>query len=142
MRTVVSKTEENGAPASRKSSLALALFAEFSLQDVNRPSIHRSLADHILWLIARGRLSPGDPLPAAGSLGSELGVDRATVHAAYNALVVMGVLVRRRNLPPVVIDAEKPMHHLSERLRVTMQRVAREAKALGWKRRDLTKLLG
>lgn len=51
------------------------------------------IADSIESEIARGRLRPGDRLPAVRALAQDLGVNRNTVSAAYQRLAAAGVVV-------------------------------------------------
>jgi DNA-binding transcriptional MocR family regulator len=51
------------------------------------------IADSIESEIARGRLRPGDRLPAVRALAEELGVNRNTVSAAYQRLAAVGIAV-------------------------------------------------
>ena len=51
------------------------------------------ISDSIESEIARGRLRPGDRLPAVRALAEELGVNRNTVSAAYQRLAAAGIVV-------------------------------------------------
>ena len=54
--------------------------------------MYRQLADSIRTLIARGVLQGGERLPATRELALQLGLNRATVSAAYNMLEQSGAL--------------------------------------------------
>jgi len=51
---------------------------------------------HVALLIERGRLRPGDRLPAERDLAEEVGVSRPTVRAGLHALAAMGVTESRQ----------------------------------------------
>jgi len=55
--------------------------------------LYRQLADSIRTLIERGTLQCGQRLPATRELAVQLGLNRATVSAAYNMLEESGVLL-------------------------------------------------
>ncbi|NYI69953.1 GntR family transcriptional regulator/MocR family aminotransferase [Naumannella cuiyingiana] len=82
----------------RASALALDLGA------VRRPE---ALVDAIMREIARGRLGPGDPLPSTRALAARLGVSRAGVVSAYEALAASGVIdVRAGSGATVAIEPQ------------------------------------
>jgi len=51
------------------------------------------IADSVESEIARGRLRPGDRLPAVRALAQDLGVNRNTVSAAYQRLAAAGIAI-------------------------------------------------
>jgi GntR family transcriptional regulator/MocR family aminotransferase len=55
--------------------------------------------------IRRGRLAPGEPLPASRALAAELGMARGTVVEAYAQLVAEGYLLSRQGAGTQVADA-------------------------------------
>jgi DNA-binding transcriptional regulator YhcF (GntR family) len=54
---------------------------------------HRQVAAFLKAVIALGQISPGDALPAAGTLGGQMGVPAADVRRAYGELESRGFLV-------------------------------------------------
>jgi DNA-binding transcriptional MocR family regulator len=57
--------------------------------------LHRQIADQIRGLIESGDLPIGTRLPATRGLAQRLGVNRATVSSAYDALAAAGLVVAR-----------------------------------------------
>ena len=66
------------------------------------PSIQRALYDALRAAILEGRLSSGARLPSSRALGSELGLARGTVVAAYEQLAGEGYVVTRAGSGTVV----------------------------------------
>jgi len=62
------------------------------LQAVEPRRLYRQIADQIRRLIARGRLAPGERLPAERDLARRLGVSRPSLREALIALEVQGLL--------------------------------------------------
>ncbi|MDO5372370.1 MAG: pyridoxine biosynthesis transcriptional regulator PdxR [Corynebacterium glutamicum] len=59
-------------------------------------SIPTQLTEQIRRLVARGILTPGDPLPSSRSLSTQLGVSRGSVVTAYDQLAGEGYLSTAR----------------------------------------------
>jgi GntR family transcriptional regulator/MocR family aminotransferase len=78
-------------------------------------SIYRGIYERIRSSIAEGALKPGDTLPSARALASELGVARGTVDAAYATLAGEGYTVIRQRggsivspqLPAEILKGDK-----------------------------------
>src|SRR5262245_22733465 len=73
---------------------------------------------HVRALIERGKLRPGDRLPAERELAGQIGVSRPTVRAGLRALAAMGVVQSRHGSgtyipdgPPVL--AAEPLSFLA-----------------------------
>lgn len=66
--------------------------ADISLDSASELPIYRQLADFIRACIERGSLKPGERLPATRELAAQLGLNRATVSAAYSLLEQSGLL--------------------------------------------------
>jgi GntR family transcriptional regulator/MocR family aminotransferase len=65
------------------------------LNRVGLSPAYREIYRRIRDAIDTGRLGPGDRIPSARGMASELGVARGTVEEAYQLLVAEGYLVRR-----------------------------------------------
>jgi 2-aminoadipate transaminase len=79
----------------RPSNLLLWCLADLSQVALNAESgvpLYRQLAESIRALVDRGLLQGGERLPATRELAARLGLNRATVSAAYNTLEQSGVL--------------------------------------------------
>jgi 2-aminoadipate transaminase len=70
----------------------LANLSQISLDSETGVPLYRQLANSIRALIARGVLQSGERLPATRQLAVQLGLNRATVSAAYNMLEQSGEL--------------------------------------------------
>jgi 2-aminoadipate transaminase len=70
----------------------LADLSQIALNTESGVPLYRQLADSIRALIERGVLRGGQRLPATRELAIQLGLNRATVSAAYNMLEHSGVL--------------------------------------------------
>jgi GntR family transcriptional regulator len=64
--------------------------------------VYRQLMDQIKFLIASGRLAPGDELPSTRSLSTDLGVNPMTISKAYSFLERDGIVERRPGKPLAV----------------------------------------
>lgn len=71
--------------------------------------IREQLVTQLEFLIATRQLQPGEPLPSVRALASRLGIHHNTVSQAYQELVGMGMLVRRRGSRMVVRAPEEPL---------------------------------
>jgi GntR family transcriptional regulator/MocR family aminotransferase len=67
-------------------------------------SLFRQVYDRIRHGIAAGSMRPGDRVPSARGLASELGIARGTVEEAYQLLVAEGYVVRRGAAGSFVAD--------------------------------------
>lgn len=67
----------------------------------------RQIIDQIAFLIASGRLAPGEPLPATRGLAAALGINPMTVSKAYGYLEQEGVVRRRPGKAVVVADTAR-----------------------------------
>lgn len=62
---------------------------------IQRTSISQQVMDHILGLVDRGELRPGDRLPPEREFAASLGISRVPLREAISALCVLGVLEKR-----------------------------------------------
>ena len=66
--------------------------------------VYRQLMEQIRFLIASGRLVPGEELPSTRALSAELGVNPMTISKAYAYLERDDLLERRPGRPLIVKD--------------------------------------
>ena len=94
---------------------------------INQGRMSEVIVEQIRLLIRRGRLTPGDRLPAERELCEQLGIARSTLRQALTALVQSGYLhaVRGRGGGTFVADALPPADPPSAELE--RSRMAREA---------------
>ena len=81
--------------------------------------IYLQIVQQIKTLVASGRLSPGEDLPAIRVLAEQLVVNANTVARAYRELAEAGVLANRRTAGTYVADARfaAGAHAVSRRTR-------------------------
>lgn len=68
------------------------LSSDFTLDSSSDVPIYRQLSDSIRASIEKGSIKPGERLPATRELAAQLGLNRATVSAAYSLLEQSGLL--------------------------------------------------
>ena len=84
--------------------------------------IYLQIVNQVKYLVASGRLAPGEELPPIRALAEQLLVNPNTVARAYRELEVAGVVTKRRTAGTYVSDAGSPLAH-RERLRILTERV-------------------
>lgn len=78
----------------------------FRLNPQSGTPIYRQLIDQVRWLVASGRLQPGDELPSVRELAVRHAVNAMTISKAYSLLEAEGILSRQRGkLMTVAADA-------------------------------------
>lgn len=75
---------------------------DFHIEPQSHAPIVQQLVDQVLALTAGGRLEPGSDMPSVRAVALALGVHAMTVSAAYQRLVALGVLERRRGARLIV----------------------------------------
>jgi GntR family transcriptional repressor for pyruvate dehydrogenase complex len=72
---------------------------------LQRPTLSARVAEHLLDLVNREKLQPGDRVPSEVQLGRDLQVSRGSVREAYRTLAALGIIGiesgRRPRLRPV-----------------------------------------
>ncbi|MHB8900986.1 MAG: GntR family transcriptional regulator [Thermoguttaceae bacterium] len=67
--------------------------------------IYLQIANQVKYLVASGRLAPGDEIPPIRALAEQLVVNPNTVARAYRELEIAGVVEKRRTAGTFVADA-------------------------------------
>ncbi len=62
------------------------------LSSLERPTLSAHVARHLLELVNRERLRPGDRVPSEVQIGRDLQVSRGSVREAYRTLAALGIL--------------------------------------------------
>src|SRR5947209_17131846 len=83
--------------------------------------ISLQLVNQVKYLVASGRLKPGEELPPIRVLAEKLVINPNTVARAYRELEVAGVVTKRRTAGTYISDAGSPLAQ-SERLRLLAER--------------------
>jgi GntR family transcriptional regulator len=95
--------------------------------------IYLQIVNQVKYLVASGRLAPGEELPPIRALAEQLIVNPNTVARAYRELERAGVVEKRRTAGTFVSDAGSPLAR-RERVRILTERIdalLAEARQLG-----------
>jgi GntR family transcriptional regulator len=106
--------------------------------------IYQQIVNQVKYLVAAGRLVPGEEMPPIRVLAERLLVNPNTVARAYRELESAGVVEKRRTAGTYVSDAGSPLAR-KERLRIITERVdglLAEARQLGITVDELVELIG
>jgi GntR family transcriptional regulator len=105
--------------------------------------IYLQIVNQVKYLVAAGRLAPGEELPPIRTLADRLTINPNTVARAYRELEVAGVVVKRGTTGTFVSDAGSPLAR-RERVRILTERVdalLAEARQLGFSSAELLDLI-
>ena len=84
--------------------------------------IYLQIVNQVKYLVASGRLGPGEELPPIRTLAEQLLVNPNTVARAYRELELAGIVTKRRTTGTYVSDATSPLAR-RERLKIVTERV-------------------
>src|ERR1041384_6210457 len=84
--------------------------------------IYLQVVNQVKYLVASGRLAPGEELLPIRVLAERLVVNPNTVARAYRELESAGIVVKRRTAGTYVSDAASPLAR-RERLKIITERV-------------------
>lgn len=84
--------------------------------------IYLQIVNQIKYLVAAGRLSPGEELPPMRVLAEKLLINPNTVARAYRELETAGVVEKRRTAGTYVTDQRSPLVR-GERIKILSSRV-------------------
>ena len=105
--------------------------------------IYLQIVNQIKYLVAAGRLAPGEELPPIRVLAEKLIINPNTVARAYRELEGAGVVEKRRTAGTYVSDQGSPLAR-RERMKILSQRVdalLAEAQQMDIPIEDLLKLI-
>ncbi len=71
--------------------------------------IYLQIVNQVKYLVAAGRLSPGEELPPIRTLAEELTINPNTVARAYRELEAAGLVEKRRTAGTYVSDGGSPL---------------------------------
>ncbi len=71
--------------------------------------IYLQIVNQVKYLVASGRLSPGEELPPIRALAEQLLINPNTVARAYRELEAAGLVTKRRTAGTYVSDAGSPL---------------------------------
>jgi len=84
--------------------------------------IYLQIVNQVKYLVASGRLAPGEEMPPIRVLAERLLINPNTVARAYRELEQAGVVEKRRTAGTYVSDAGSPLAR-RERLRILTERI-------------------
>jgi GntR family transcriptional regulator len=84
--------------------------------------IYLQIVTQVKYLVASGRLAPGEEVPPIRVLATQLVVNPNTVARAYRELELAGILVKRRTAGTYVSGAGSPLAR-HERLKILAARI-------------------
>src|SRR5437870_8208599 len=96
--------------------------------------IYLQIVQQVKYLVAAGRLAPGEELPPIRVLAEQLLINPNTVARAYRELELAGIVSKRRTAGTYVSDAGSPLAR-RERLKILTERIdalLAEARQLGF----------
>jgi GntR family transcriptional regulator len=105
--------------------------------------IYLQIVNQVKYLVASGRLVPGEELPPIRVLAEQLVINPNTVARAYRDLEEAGVVTKRSTAGTYVSEAASPLAR-RERLKVLTERVdalVAEARQLGFEVDDVVDLV-
>jgi GntR family transcriptional regulator len=105
--------------------------------------IYLQVMQQVKYLIASGRLLPGEELPSIRTLAEQLLVNPNTIARAYRELELAGVVEKRRTAGTYVAENGSPLAR-KERLKLINERIDRllvEAFQMGFDLDDVLKLV-
>ncbi|MEN6627945.1 MAG: GntR family transcriptional regulator [Candidatus Sumerlaeia bacterium] len=105
--------------------------------------IYLQILNQVKYLIASGRLGPGEQLPPVRRLAEQLVVNPNTVARAYRELETAGLIMTRRGAGVYVAEGGSPLTRAEQR-RILAERidlVLAEARQMDFEMEELVKLL-
>lgn len=84
--------------------------------------IYLQIVNQVKYLVASGRIAPGEELPPIRTLAEQLLINPNTVARAYRELELAGVVTKRRTAGTYVSDTTSPLAR-RERLKIITERV-------------------
>ncbi|MBL8871120.1 MAG: GntR family transcriptional regulator [Planctomycetaceae bacterium] len=105
--------------------------------------IYLQIVQQIKYLVASGRLQPGEELPSIRVLAEQLLVNPNTIARAYRELETAGVVEKRRTAGTFIAESGSPLAR-KERLKLLNERVDQllvEASQMGFELNEVLKLI-
>src|ERR671913_1223704 len=105
--------------------------------------IYLQVVNQVKYLVASGRLEPGEELPPIRTLAERLLINPNTVARAYRELEQAGVVTKRRTAGTYVSDAGSPLAR-RERVKILTERIdalLAEARQMGIDTDEVVELL-
>ena len=105
--------------------------------------ISRQVVAQVKWMVASGRLQPGEKLPSIRQLAKQLKVNPTTVTRIYNELSSTGVIALRQGQGAFVTSKAPTVNRAEARKSVQelARRLIAESSRLGLTSEDVTKIV-
>ena len=116
---------------------------QFHLSPSDGLPIYRQIVNQVQYLVAAGRLAPGEELPPIRTLAEQLIVNPNTIARAYLELERAGIVTKRHGSGTYVSDGGSPLKR-AERMKLLTQRadaLLAEARHLDVTVEDILQLL-
>lgn len=116
---------------------------QLHLSPSNGVPIYLQIVNQIKYLVASGRLVPGEELPPIRLLAEQLLINPNTVARAYRELELAGVVLKRRTAGTYVSNSGSPLAR-NERVKILTDRIdaiLAEARQLGFRTEEVLQLL-
>jgi GntR family transcriptional regulator len=84
--------------------------------------IYLQIVNQVKYLVASGRLEPGEELPPIRTLAEQLLINPNTVARAYRELELAGIVTKRRTAGTYVSETTSPLAR-RERLKIVTERI-------------------
>lgn len=95
---------------------------QIHISAANGVAIYLQIVNQIKYLVASGRLAPGEELPAIRVLAERLVVNPNTVARAYRELEAAGIVEKRRTAGTYVSDQGSPLAR-RKRIKILTERI-------------------
>jgi GntR family transcriptional regulator len=105
--------------------------------------IYLQIVNQVKYLVASGRLAPGEELPPIRVLAEQLLINPNTVARAYRELEIAGIVTKRRTAGTYVSDAGSPLAR-RERVKILTERIdalLAEARQMNFTLEEIVELL-
>lgn len=105
--------------------------------------IYNQIVNQVKYLVASGRLAPGEQLPPVRKLAEQLVVNPNTVARAYRELETAGLILTRRGAGVYVAEGGSPLtrHEQQRILSERLDLILAEARQMNFEIEDLIRLL-
>jgi GntR family transcriptional regulator len=103
-------------------ALLILLAVQIHISSHDGVPIYLQIVNQVKYLVAAGRLAPGEELPPIRALAEQLLINPNTVARAYRELEQAGVVTKRRTAGTYVSETTSPLAR-RERLKIVTERI-------------------
>ena len=102
--------------------LGVATAVQLHISPHDGVPIYLQIVNQVKYLVASGRLAPGEELPPIRTLAEQLLINPNTVARAYRELELAGIVMKRRTAGTYVSQSASPLAR-KQRLKIVTERV-------------------